>query len=409
MEYGSSSDSKVGNLSSRLSSLSCSTVSYAELLLNIRQVSIFISLPTPSSPRTRAGLSPDRLSLTITHDGQMLSLPLPAKVAEIPSLELPPTPNRELSFRLPLDHTANQATSASSDNAAPWAATSLSETSAVSCRRCGDTLVGARVVRIWKDLPSENWAEMMEFWHCHKPGEHALPTEGSHTGKGYTASEKITAKPGLGLVNLCYFLLSEQDCSGVKTAAQTTTNKQPQALACAACRAIVGVVDERAEGWRLYKWSLAVQSTEEAKAERFPTGAFTSAHLLTLIENQGVRKFTIKPERGDGDPIITLWVFNTDLRYSNFTSPPSSPQRAMKVFYQTRNATICPHDNTKSQAAPPPPPLEEVYLPLSIYQKLRKDLHESNLSLPASIRKYQDWDIGLMERFGIGVGILGVE
>jgi HECT-like Ubiquitin-conjugating enzyme (E2)-binding len=77
-------------------------------------------------------------------------------------------------------------------------------------------------------------------------------------------------------------------------------------LACATCQAIVGAVDERAEGWRLYKWSLAVQSTEEAKAERFPTRAFVSAHLLALIENQGVRKFTIEAIGGDGDPPITV-------------------------------------------------------------------------------------------------------
>jgi ubiquitin-protein ligase E3 D len=219
MECGSSSDSEVESLSSRLSSLSCSTVIYAELLLNIRQVSIFISLPTPSSPKTRVELSSDRLSFTITHDGQTSSLPLPAKVAEVPSLELFPTPNKELSYRLPLDHTANQATYISSDNAAPWAANSLSETSAVSCRGCGGILVGARAVKIWKDLPSENWAEMMEFWHCHKPGGHGGPIESSHVGKGYAAGEKITAEPGLGLVDLCYFLLSARDCSGVRVSA----------------------------------------------------------------------------------------------------------------------------------------------------------------------------------------------
>jgi HECT-like Ubiquitin-conjugating enzyme (E2)-binding len=77
----------------------------------------------------------------------------------------------------------------------------------------------------------------------------------------------------------------------------------------------------------------------------------------------------------------------------------------MKVFFQAHNATVGQHDNAKSKAAPPPPPppLEEVYLPLYIYQELRKGLRESNQSLPTSIRKYQDWDIGLLERFITGV------
>ena len=72
----------------------------------------------------------------------------------------------------------------------------------------------------------------------------------------------------------------------------------------------------------------------------------------------------------------------------------------MKVFYQAHNATVSQHDNIKDQTAAE---LEEVYLPPYIYQELRKSLHESNQALPTSIRKYQDWDIGLLERFVIGV------
>ncbi|KAI9778508.1 MAG: hypothetical protein M1839_008038 [Geoglossum umbratile] len=404
MKCGSFSDDAVGELSSRLSSLSCTTVIYAELLLNIRQVSIFVSLPTPSSPETRVELSSDRLSFIITHDGQISLLQLPAKVAEVPPLRFPPTPNRELSFRLPLDHTARQATHVNPDNVVPWAANSLSEVSAVSCRKCGGTLVGAGAVKMWKDLPSENWAEMMEFWHCHKPIEHGHPAESNYVGKGYTASEKITAMPGLGLVDLCYFLLSEQDCYGAKAATQATTKKQPQALVCAACQAIVGAVDERAEGWRLYKWSLAVQSTEDANVERFPTEAFVSAHLLALIENQGARKFIIRTEGEGGDSPINLCVFNTDLHYSIPTPLSSGPQRAMKVFYQELdNAAIDQHNNIKSENVLSSPSSEEVYLPLHIHQELLKRLHESNQSLPAPARKYQQWDIGLLERFRIGV------
>jgi hypothetical protein len=197
-------------------SVSNPAVVYAELLLNIRQVSVFISLPTPSSPETRAELSSDRLSFSVAHDGRVSTLQLPTKVAEPPPLNPPPIPTKELSFRLPLAQSANQTTNADSDNVVPWTATSLAATAVLSCRKCGVTLVEARTIKAWKDLPSENWAEMMEFWHCHKPREHSNPSESNHVGKGYTASEKITADTALGLVDLCYFLLSEKDCSGVK-------------------------------------------------------------------------------------------------------------------------------------------------------------------------------------------------
>ncbi|KAI9868935.1 MAG: hypothetical protein M1813_002758 [Trichoglossum hirsutum] len=373
-------------------SVSNPAVVYAELLLNIRQVSVFISLPTPSSPETRAELSSDRLSFSVAHDGRVSTLQLPTKVAEPPPLNPPPIPTKELSFRLPLAQSANQTTNADSDNVVPWTATSLAATAVLSCRKCGVTLVEARTIKAWKDLPSENWAEMMEFWHCHKPREHSNPSESNHVGKGYTASEKITADTALGLVDLCYFLLSEKDCSGVKVATQNTTKRQLQALACVSCQAIVGATDERAEGWRLYKWGLAVQPAEGINIERFRTDFFVSAYLLALIDTQGTRKFIIET---DGATPILLWVFNTNLRYT-ISNSLSGSQRAMKVFYQTHNITIG-QLGSKVQTAPLSP--EEVYLPLHIHQQLRERLHGSNRSLPTSARKFQEWDIGLLGRF----------
>ncbi|KAH0537089.1 hypothetical protein FGG08_006091 [Glutinoglossum americanum] len=317
MESDISSGDVVGKPLSPLSSPSGLVVIYAELLLNIRQVSVFISLPTLPSPGTRAELSPDRLSFTITHDGRVSTLQLPAKVAELPPLKLSAAPNKELSFRLPLDRAVNQASDVGSDNVAPWAAGSLAATTSISCRNCKIMLMEARTVKIWKDLPSENWAEMMEFWHCHKPGDHSYPSENDHVGKGYTAGEKITAESGVGLVDLCYFLLSEQDCSGVKIAARTTTKRQPRILACAACQTIVGATDERAEGWRLYKWSLAVQPTDDIAVERFPADPFISAHLLALIETEGGSKFIVETDEGGGaTPIVA------PTRYESLLSDP---------------------------------------------------------------------------------------
>ncbi|KAH0564939.1 hypothetical protein GP486_001678 [Trichoglossum hirsutum] len=439
-------------------------VVYAELLLNIRQVNIFVSLPTPSSPETKAELSSDGLSFSVTHDGRVSTLRLPTKVAGLPPSNLPPAPTKELSFRLPLAQLASHATSADPDNITPWAANSLATTAVLSCRKCGATLVEAGAIKVWKDLPSENWAEMMEFWHCHKPGEHGNPNEGNHIGKGYTAGEKITADTALGLVDLCYFLLSEKDCSGVEVrccisftirilhavgninpsvrasrrrpspetsrlngevtdtvardqhyspskshmpclsssfafyskkgyliAAQNTTKRLLQALACASCQVIVGAADERAEGWRLYKWSLAVQPAEEANTERFRADFFISVHLLALIETQGARKYIIET---DGATPILLWVFNTDLRYS-ISNPPSVSQRAMKVFYQTPSSAVGQPD-TKGKTPPPP---EEVHLPLHIHQELRERLQESNRSLPTPARTFQEWGIALLDRF----------
>jgi len=193
---------------------------YAELLSNIRQVSVIAWLQTPSNQNTRATLSDDGLQLKLTHNGGMVMLVLPAQVAAVSSLQQPKLGSREISWRLALPNTASTNNGAdSTDNAsAPWSADKLSEQSRVSCRKCGNILLAVGSVQSWKDLPSDNWAEMMDFWHCHKP---SVPkkgvTDGYHLeGKGYGANTRFMARRGVGFVDLTYFLLSQEDCPGVK-------------------------------------------------------------------------------------------------------------------------------------------------------------------------------------------------
>ena len=61
---------------------------------------------------------------------------------------------------------------------------------------------------------------MMEFWHCHKPdvpaGEKGEEEGGDNTMKGYGANTRMMAQKGVGKVDLTYFLLDSEDCSGLE-------------------------------------------------------------------------------------------------------------------------------------------------------------------------------------------------
>jgi ubiquitin-protein ligase E3 D len=200
-----------------------SALIYAELLSNIRQVSIIASLQTPSNQDTGATLSDDRQQLKLVHSGTTMSLMLPAQVAAIPGLRQPALGSREISWRLALPATAstNNGLDFADSTSAPWSASKLSEKSQVKCRKCGAVLLAVGSIQSWKDLPSENWAEMMDFWHCHKPHVHGKDfanghNEGHLEEKGYGAKNRFMARNGVGFVDLTYFLFSEKDCAGIK-------------------------------------------------------------------------------------------------------------------------------------------------------------------------------------------------
>ena len=199
---------------------------YAELLPNIRQISLAVSLPSLSDASTRVTIAADGVEVKLAHRGEVRTLRLPAKAA-LGAVALPVQKFgvETLSWRLPLDAKAPADAGALQQRTALWSATDLQVGSDVCCRQCKSPVVNHGTTRVWKDLPSENWAEMMEFWHCHKPGETGNHSHGPANSekadettlatRGYGASSTISAQRNVGFVDLTTLLFDEHDCHGI--------------------------------------------------------------------------------------------------------------------------------------------------------------------------------------------------
>lgn len=221
---------------------------YAELLLNIRQIAIYISFP---AEKTAAESSENKAeptectlqladsgdSISLCYGGRTLNFNLPARVAPsfasmLQSHELPTWPCREaqtVSFRVPASlpsHVTGIKEDLSMGHA--WSARDMDISARICCRNCHHELVHSRIdltddaklpkALCWKDLPSADWAELMELWHCHKPdephGEHEHDVNGNV--KGYGASNQVVCNPGDVLVDVTSFYASEVNCSVIK-------------------------------------------------------------------------------------------------------------------------------------------------------------------------------------------------
>jgi hypothetical protein len=203
---------------------------YAELLLNIRTVTLFASLRTAHTRETKAQLSTDGHTITVSHEGESASIRLPIKThgGGDAALAIPAhPPSKELSLRLQIEeqHGSELFAGLQADdrnaNLVPWDGASLNamEDATVLCKNCHSVCIPSGRITQWRDLPSENWAEMMDFWHCHKPDEHHLHdhTHEDATGKkGYAAGNRLQATQGVGFVDLTSLLLHGQDCEGIK-------------------------------------------------------------------------------------------------------------------------------------------------------------------------------------------------
>ena len=200
---------------------------YAELLSNIRQISVIVALDEPCDPATKVELSADGRHFIVDHGGEACSLSLPGQVPFSFLLPSPSLGAKELTWRLPLAGQPSRADMGSAqDNDSPWSARCLGEQMEFGCRDCSAVIIKKGSVKTWRDLPSENWAEMMDFWHCHKPDvpqangsnghDPGSIIEESSVNKGYGANTIFAPTRGLGFVDLTTFLLVGLDCTNIE-------------------------------------------------------------------------------------------------------------------------------------------------------------------------------------------------
>lgn len=232
---------------------------HAELLPNIRHITLYISLPANLHPQgiiPSISLSQSRRSITVSlpapFDHVSDTIKLPARVSEASRRVLELTQQRdgglgegkcdsegnqrEYSFRMQIDSESESLLSRDEpmDGFVPWTTSDMVPATRLRCRQCEAVILdspacdnagtgsGSSSGWAWKDLPSGNWAEMMDFWHCHKPdpepeeGEDKRDEDPNATVKGYGAANQLVAKPGTVLVDVATFLVTEAECKGLK-------------------------------------------------------------------------------------------------------------------------------------------------------------------------------------------------
>lgn len=192
---------------------------YAELLLNICQLTISVSLASPCNQTTTVDLSPDRKAIVIEHQAQRIVAPLPAQLSRDAVLPRPLPRTKDLSFRVTVVREPDglQPSTLEPDEDGIWPASSLTPHTRIACRACKNLLL-QRSVNLWKDLPSDNWAEMMDLWHCHKPNpeDDCRERDAIHHAKGYAASSSLAPSPACGLVHLNYVRIHKSACIGLQ-------------------------------------------------------------------------------------------------------------------------------------------------------------------------------------------------
>ncbi|KAI5789151.1 ubiquitin-conjugating enzyme E2-binding protein [Geopyxis carbonaria] len=372
---------------------------YAELLPNIRSISVSIAPPTPSNVSTRAIVTAGSSSILLQHDGICTSLVLPAKANPGPQeIVISPKPGEDnFSCRLPV---IDSAVSSETENFTPWSAFTLSSSSSgsIHCGTCDSSLLDAGTITTWKDLPSANWAEMMDFWHCHKPDEKQRKSSPRTSGKYSSFGQELVVDSGTGLVEKGYFLFAKKDCeNAVKIT--TTANNASLKLSCKSCGTLLGVPEmkyivgkeDTSNIWRLNKWNLCFHNAGVVTTHELE--CFLASQFLSYAEDEGARRLLIKNNEDASINQLKLWIFNTDIRYTHTLTP--QPVRGIKVYWHLLEAGEEPPRTDRVTSTG----FEGVELDDSVFSALMNCLTTSSQAMPEDLRTIGEWNAGALKRF----------
>ena len=182
--------------------------------MNIRQVTVYATLEEEHKSTSDVLICSDKKTLTVKCEDASATITFPTGILGTATVEFPVAKRKVISLRLEIaeDDELSHGIDMDVGNDSPWPATSLSAETRIACRSCHEVIVEASQ-RVWKDLPREHWAEMMDLWHCHKPYTE-LPGDAKVTEKGYSAQSRPRLREGLGFVDTCHIFVSSTEVKG---------------------------------------------------------------------------------------------------------------------------------------------------------------------------------------------------
>lgn len=191
---------------------------YAEVLTHIRQLTLHASLQSDRDESPEIDISSDKKVITVKHDGESSSLYLPTQILGTANVTFETHKRAELNARIQIEDLQEWKDIETAGIEAPWVASELTSCTAIRCRSCEEVLLSSQSISAWKDLPSQDWADVMDLWYCHKPheGDDTTEQKDAAKAKGTSATSRLISQQGTGMVDLTSFVLNPDDCANIK-------------------------------------------------------------------------------------------------------------------------------------------------------------------------------------------------
>ena len=171
---------------------------------------------------------------------------------------------------------------------------------------------------------------------------------------------------------------------------------KPLSISCKACASEIGLFNALAASITLFKWQVACETASPSKAPS--SSECLAATLIATISRSGSSKSVVASHTFDTTAQVeqtqslNLWVLNANVVYTSTLR--EGRRTAIKILYQDIDV-----EQGNSLVDSLTSGVQEISFPAAAIKTARQVLQESNSLMPASERLFQQWHVGLLERW----------
>lgn len=245
------------------------------------------------------------------------------------------------------------------------------------CLSCQSVLVSTEenCNRI-NDMPSEYWAELMDYWHCHKP-DHLDPTGEDSLLKGSRYGQ-LNPSQGEILIGGSYIMMSR---ATMQDKVEVDTDGQ---VSCTHCHTPVGHISkDNHNNLRLDKWSITLQTAQNEPVQVFPPEDDITLALINYTRAYSGRHMLLKCQ-GHRDRLVWIFSLGTDVVHTG----NKMLHKALKLLWTEDPDLIAKTSGTHTVE-----PLEVSPKPYTCFQER---CQQTIGTLPASCQRLQQWNVAFV-------------
>lgn len=238
------------------------------------------------------------------------------------------------------------------------------------CSCCNDQLICSKDYTRVRDMPSEFWAEFMDYWHCHKPHSDTNST----LSKGFDNKFTKSVVPTVGEICLSdSFIYIHKDSFNHKIVYDYNN------VLCNSCRQVLGSVNRDGSiGFK--KWCLKAEINKEI--ETIDISNYVLNQIFNELKAHSTRLFHIRDNSIAMEVQVWVFGFGSTISFSN----SHLLTNCMKILYQGGGPPNGPQNSQNIE-------LIEVDEPNALSAFISR-LDDVNSNLPHDLQRMNEWKVG---------------